>query len=444
MSLSPDSEKLIDLLVNLKIAEPNKMTETRVAPPVYTIKDITQTQISIIPVFDGNPNTLGLYLDSCEYLINTFANLNNINDPINAFLMRIFQSKLSGDALTLIGSRQTLTTWKQLREFLELNFTDQRSEECLRADLLNLRPFRSETPYNFGVRIKETLNLLLSKVKRTFTDAAKIAWKNEDYSELALQTYLRGICQISDLGHRVRFRNPYSLEIAMGYVIEEENFEYSVSRSNNLNTNLINTNFVKAPFKLAHSSKLNQPLNQPKLVADRSNFLRQNYSQIRQMQGSIHQNPVIYNPPPPPQPTVSNNKAQSFRFVKSPGQLESKRQFRSVPMDVDKSNFSRIPQNYYRPTPMETDSGKFSQNKKGYINHLNVNPAYMVQNNYDTYCERDSVDQYSLNDYDCDENYEYSNEEFQNEAVTFDTQLGAQNNANDVNFRLPASENSHQ
>lgn len=138
--------------------------------------------------------------------------------------MRVFHSKLTGRALQLVGSRENVTGWIPLKEMLQLNFCDQRSERCLVQDLMTMRPEKGETAYNFGIRCKNMLNLLLSKVKMTEQDADRRVIKSEIHNDTVLQTYLRGISQFGEIGHRVRFRNPNNIETAMSYVLEEKNY----------------------------------------------------------------------------------------------------------------------------------------------------------------------------------------------------------------------------
>ncbi|KAK9680167.1 hypothetical protein QE152_g39300 [Popillia japonica] len=62
-------------------------------------QELTRNHIDIIPKYEGDPNTLSMYIGTCEYLAVTFGNPQNPADAINGFLLRIFQSKLEGRAL---------------------------------------------------------------------------------------------------------------------------------------------------------------------------------------------------------------------------------------------------------------------------------------------------------------------------------------------------------
>lgn len=49
-----------------------------------------------------------MYIEACESLPVTFGNQVILANPINSFLSGIFQSKLEGRALQLVGSREVI------------------------------------------------------------------------------------------------------------------------------------------------------------------------------------------------------------------------------------------------------------------------------------------------------------------------------------------------
>ncbi|KAK9687958.1 hypothetical protein QE152_g35899 [Popillia japonica] len=198
-------------------------------------QELTRNHIDIITKYEGYPNTLSMYIGACEYFAVTFGNPQNPADAMNGFLLRIFQSKLEGRALQLVGSREVIQSWNDLKNLLQQNFCDQRSERCLVQDLMQIRPERGETAYNFGIRCKNLLNLVLTKVKLAENNAQRRQIKIQLHNDTVLQTYLRGIAHFGEIGHRVRFRNPENIETAMSYVLEEENFNYFVKQPSNIN-----------------------------------------------------------------------------------------------------------------------------------------------------------------------------------------------------------------
>ena len=98
--------------------------------------------IDIIPPYNGDAHTLGIFIESAENLINAFSHHNDAD--LNSFMLRAIIGKLIGRALTLIGSRTELRTWQQIKETLNLCFGDQRNIDCLVQDLLALHPQKTE------------------------------------------------------------------------------------------------------------------------------------------------------------------------------------------------------------------------------------------------------------------------------------------------------------
>ncbi|KAK9731623.1 hypothetical protein QE152_g13513 [Popillia japonica] len=85
----------------------------------YTRASITQAEITTIPIFNGDPNTLPIFIDACNDLIKTYGDRANPNNSLNTYLVRIIKSRLAGEPLSLIGSRQ-LKTWTDIKALLEL------------------------------------------------------------------------------------------------------------------------------------------------------------------------------------------------------------------------------------------------------------------------------------------------------------------------------------
>ncbi|KAK9744042.1 hypothetical protein QE152_g8145 [Popillia japonica] len=138
----------------------------------YTRSSISQAEISTIPIFSGDANVLPLFVDACTDLVTTYADRTNANNPINAYLVKIIKSRLGGEAQALIGSRK-LKTWTDIKQLLQTTYLDQRSEDCLLNDLMSEQPKKGENPYTFGQRIKDILNLLLTKMQMDTGDTAK-------------------------------------------------------------------------------------------------------------------------------------------------------------------------------------------------------------------------------------------------------------------------------
>lgn len=312
--------------------------------------------IDTIPPFDGSPHTLGIFLEHCQSLI---VNFGSGNDPgLNAFVIRAIISKLSGRALTLIGSRTELRTWQQIKDILTLSFGDQRNLDCLVQDLIILRPHKNETPYNFGVRCQDARSLIISKINMLEASEAEKLLKIENYNELALKTFIRGLS--GPIQNNVRLRDPNSLEKAMSLVIEEENFLYSQSVSNSLNSQRtykpmmkitpVNTsqrlrfpqmqmpyfqNFAKPQQQISNiRPQLSQNFTYPNTMPMRSQF-SQNNPHNNNMSWKPNTNfPTQRHPFFMQRPSAIKRQEQKYMF-------NNRQNFKPEPMEVDKSGISR-------------------------------------------------------------------------------------------------------
>ncbi|KAK9675006.1 hypothetical protein QE152_g40718 [Popillia japonica] len=167
----------------------------------YTRASITQAEITTIPVFNGDPNTLPIFIEACNNLIKTYGDRTNPNNSLNTYLVRIIKSRLAGEPLSLIGPRK-LKTWADIKALLELSFFDQRSEDCLLNDLMVQDIGKNENPYSFGQRIKDMLNLLLTKMQLDIREEL-IPLKTSMYKNTALQTYKRGLMHRGRMGELI-------------------------------------------------------------------------------------------------------------------------------------------------------------------------------------------------------------------------------------------------
>lgn len=188
-------------------------------------QNFQQYYINAIPTFNGDRATLAIFISASESLLTNFVDRANPNNPQNEWLLRLVISKLEGRARALIGSREDATDWNSIKALLLQYFSDQRDEDCLVRDLMNLRPDGKETPYSFGMRIQDVRSLLQTKVRLTEQDNATRIVKNRVHDNIALQTYLHGLS--GQLSLAVRVQKPATLEEAMTIVLEEENFSYA-------------------------------------------------------------------------------------------------------------------------------------------------------------------------------------------------------------------------
>lgn len=285
--------------------------------------------LDIIPNFSGDPCELNNFIGACD---ETFVQYANESEFIKKLIFRGIIGKLRGKALTLISSRIELDTWDKIKEILKVSFTDQRSFTCLLHELHSLKPNPKESPYNFGIRCQYTRSLIFSSINNdnTMDHVQKIA-QISNIEKLILVTFLKYLPPQIQTG--VRLKNPDCLEIAMQYVIEEENFNSIVNEGKrNLNQHIPSPN-IKAPVQ--KYSQTQPTLNQT---------FSHNNSQLQQR---FHeQNRKIF----PSQPIQITPKQVPQKFY--PNQQVLGKQSTSTTNVWKPKN--QIPT--YKPTPMSTTS----------------------------------------------------------------------------------------
>lgn len=416
-------ENLTNLLESLDLDSENKKS-TEVKMTEHTNFQLMRLYLDTIPTYDGNPHTLSIFIDNCENFINTFGS--KTDQSLNNFLIRAVSGKLTGRALILIGSRLELSSWTDIKNALLLSFGDQRNIDCLIQDLINLRPMKNETPYNFGMRCQDSRSLINSKLNSDSSiNAAQKSIYIKSYDDLALKTYIRGLPPHLQLN--VRLRDPDNIEKAMSLVIEEENFLYANQRVNSLNTQ---TSFKPAqritPAKPNNNMRppFNGPLNsaygpyiQPKphfQPFNSTNFQRpffQNFNSNPPM--SRHPNPFfnsndrqirpmhfVQRPPfnKPIQPFANNqnqrfgqhNNVQNKPYKPEPmdtssirSRIKPKQNFASEELfthnvsEIDTSKNTREPQNFEQ----------YYSSDQSDVNHYEQNYYYSDPYNYQNFSE---------------------------------------------------------
>ncbi|XP_057658531.1 uncharacterized protein LOC130895322 [Diorhabda carinulata] len=176
-------------------------------------------------------------------------NNNNYRQFIDAQLSKhIFQSvqeKLIDKAEILVGNRAELTDWPRLKEALIQCFADRRNIDCLVQELTRMKPFRNEPLMNFGSRIQLLRSSIAQKISNNpnITNAEKVCQINH-YDKTALSTFIAG-CS-GTLRNNLHLKNPASLEDAMAYLNEFENFEKlygNLNDNNRATTSRFNSNY---------------------------------------------------------------------------------------------------------------------------------------------------------------------------------------------------------
>lgn len=333
-----------------------------------------------IPHFDGNIKLLNRFISSVENLLKAFQDTTNRNATINICLFDTILGKLTGRAAELIVSRTELNSWLLIKDVLVHSFADQRSIDCLIQDLLNLKPFKNENPILFGMRIQDSRSLLFSKLNATADDPATKLIKIKHYDEFALKTYLNGLPY--NLQLVTRLKKPDSLEKAMSFVREEENFIHFKNSQNNVRQTFFqnknpNQNQNMTQQKPTYSQNKNFTPYRPNYnpfsnnVPQNNNFSRP-FSNFPQQNNfpNFSQNNLFSQQ----RPTFSNQIRQPFNNQRPQFNTQYRPQFnnQTFGQTSQRTNLNRN----NRVEPMDTSSGNTI------LNHAMQNKKFTTQELY--------------------------------------------------------------
>lgn len=359
-------------------------------------------QADNIPLFDGNAKQINRFLKACENLLTNHQDANNPRAAINICLFDTILSKLVGRAADLIASRVELDTWAKIKTALLNTFSDQRSIDCLVQDLISMRPDRNESPQSFGLRLQDTRSLLVSKLN-SGTDANEVKLlKIQQYEDITLKTFINGLNYHMQLV--VRLKNPQTLEQAISFALEEENFILYKTRAPSNNKTVINTLKTNQRPHQSQTTIRHQP---PRNFMPQTPYFRQTpmFSQP-----TFSPQPTYFRQPntfsqPFPQPFGQNQfvRPQNNAFQQKPAftqipQFPQSQTFKqNIPFgNKTSSKMSKLP----KPEPMDTSSsnsrfagfGKKTQqrqNRPGFIPEELFNQT--VNTEFDDPYENDNV-----------------------------------------------------
>lgn len=230
------------LLSNLNIEKNNllekpfvnitQIENLNMAPP--TVLDIKN--LSVIPNFNGNPNTLHRFISACESILTEYYDKTNTNSFQNVLLTNSILNKLEGRAEEVIVING-VEKWDDIKKTLLANFSDQRDETCLNQDLVNLRQKPNETPHQFYEKVIHLLTTICNYIKLNYKDN-EVELKRSFFTKQALRTFLAGLRE--PLGPIIRAMRPDSLTTAIQYITEENNIKYLQTSSSSLHTKQLN------------------------------------------------------------------------------------------------------------------------------------------------------------------------------------------------------------
>jgi hypothetical protein len=254
-----------------------------------SIRHVSAEMIKFIPEFTGSPRKLGTFIKKCEYILTNYGEDNNI--PQMTYLFHLITSRLGGEAADLVGSREHIESWEELKELLTLHFGDRRTEDCLAKELESLRLNRGESYEELFKRIQQTRNDLMAKVSETNANTHMRLSKRAIYDHTAFKVFLSNLPMY--LNRWVRMRNVATLEQALEIVLEDQNYQ---SSTDFISTPVINRNPRLGPVNSYNNSsapRQNTSQRQPQAQGPSSS----NYNQIPFMPNNSGQyrNPRPFN-----------------------------------------------------------------------------------------------------------------------------------------------------
>ena len=345
------------------------------AEPNY---QLLRYQAENIPLFNGNPKQINRFVTACENFVTAHGNRANNDAPINVCIFDTILSKLVGRAADLISSRIELNTWPLLKNAIVATFSDQRSIDCVAQDLITARPEKNESPLQFGIRLQDIRSVLFSKINNTNDVRAVKLLKIAEYEKLTLKTFINGLNYHMQLV--VRLKNPDSLEQALTFTSEEENFILYKNR---------NTEYIKRfliiqiilIIIMINKKSIHTSHNTPNTNFTPKNYSQQNYNAYYTPQ--FNPAPTFYRPPMQnnnpyqflgygkfrPNPQHFGNQNQNVGNQNNFGQRPNTPSF-SGQARIQRPPFQQRPnfnaahnQNNQYPEPMDTSSGHTIINK---------------------------------------------------------------------------------
>lgn len=232
-----------------------------------SIVRVPSEMVKIIPLFDGDCRQLPLFIKKCEYILQSFQGGN----PQNEYLFHVITSRLAGEAANVVGERDHINTWSELKQLLRLQFGDPRTEECLVLELESIKINRGESYLDFCHRIQHVRSILFAKLDETIPDKTLRLAKQHIYTNTSLNVFLYNLP--SYLVRLVRLRSVSTLEEALQTVLEEQNFQNVYNQKNHVFKN--NNSPPRQNFRTENRPQYS--LNNNNNHNDRRNFTNNRY-----------------------------------------------------------------------------------------------------------------------------------------------------------------------
>lgn len=215
-----DIDSLVrDLLSALPVVSDSESDTDEMAEFRY---DMFKSALDNIKPYDGDVNQLNKFLTRCENFITKYNTFND--NELKQHVFQCIQEKLTGKAEIMVGRRMELDTWDKLKNALIQCFSDRRDIDCLVQELTRVRPHKSENLINFGNRLQLLVSNVIQRISNDQT--LNLLQKNcqiDHYNKTALNSFIAGCA--GNLRNNMYLKKPTTLEDAIAYVNEYENFE---------------------------------------------------------------------------------------------------------------------------------------------------------------------------------------------------------------------------
>lgn len=292
-------------------------TPSTTPPPTFDVKTLC-----ILPHFDGNPNNLYDFIKVSVTLLNHYFDTRpeHIGCIQNVLILQGIISKLTGRAKEVV-SIFGCDDWEQIKDTLIQNFGDQRDENSLTRDLVNMKQLPSESFVQFYERVMGLLNTTNNYVELHNSNQVIKTSKKTFFKQQALTTFLAGLRE--PIGSVIRAMRPTSLPIAMQYIQEELNIRYLQGNHNTTNA---------TPGRPT-----------PEITKQQQHFAPRFY------QPNVTQQPRINHFTQQPRFNHFQNQNQS-RFPQGPIQMNPRPNYQQPRFPTNQQVFGR-PQNVWKPNP---------------------------------------------------------------------------------------------
>lgn len=350
--------------------------------------------LNIISPFDGNPCELYNFLKVSQTFLTIYFNEEDPGCVQNLLLFEGIKSRLEGRAREVI-SIYGANTWDEIKSVLTQNFGDQRDENSLNRDLVNLRQ-TNETPQQFYEKIMSILNIICNYIEiHNVDNNIKISKKNF-FTQQALVTFLAGLKE--PLGSTIRAMRPKCLATAMQFIVEENNIRY-LQKTHISNNQSVNQSAIKKHI-FQHKPQQNyfQTNNTPRFAQPNFQSQFNNFQSPKFPTGPIN---VHARTNHPQQKFFTNQQTfKKSQNVWKPGQ-NNQQQTKSTPMSVSTRNTFRKPQNQFRDfrdQPGPSSRPNFASEELFNVEYESTQDPQNDGHEYEEYVEYDETQEYQEDD----------------------------------------------